>query len=369
MTNTDSPEQNEPATPAHERALAIRQALIADDRGLRLKNYDDYAAFALKITKSQFMPQGFQNEHDVFIALQKGAECGLTPMQSLESIYVVNNRATFFGDTPKALCEASGLMVDYDQYEEGKRYEDSYKWIVSSQRKGRKPLITTYSVADAKIAKLWGKAGAWTTAPWRMLMFRARSYNLRDNFSDVLKGIQIGELVDDGENLPGFENAKEAKVVTPNFGGQAPEPRSELMTPAVGSGIMSEPVKEPTAPSEPPPKRGPGRPRKLEQPPLIPEEKPMPKIDPIPVTGPEPSLTKPADQKAELVAKVKAKLEADRIPIQAFLKMMHENAFIDADPKDIELGHVNLEDVDPGGLATALDVWDTDIRQRLGGGK
>ena len=51
-----------------------------------------------------------------------------------------------------------------------------------------------FSVQDAKRAGLWGKMSAsgkptpWVLYPDRMLLFRARGFNLRDNFGDVLKG-------------------------------------------------------------------------------------------------------------------------------------------------------------------------------------
>jgi hypothetical protein len=109
-----------------------------------------------------------------------------------------------------------------------------------SKRRGRQPQTETFSVRDAKTAELWGKAsksgkpGPWILYPKRMLMFRARGYNLRDNFGDVLKGFTIGELVDD------FDTARQVagRVVEPNLAnGQAqqsatlPQPSAENQIP------------------------------------------------------------------------------------------------------------------------------------------
>src|SRR5215813_14003017 len=134
MPNTDSlTEQTIP----QDRSLAVRQAqqITVGDRGLKLTNYEEMFRFAKAVAQSKFKPVADWTEVDCFICLQKGAEVGMTPMQSLESIYVVNNRATLFGDAPKALVEASGLMTDYDQYEEGKPFEDDFKYVVTSHRK------------------------------------------------------------------------------------------------------------------------------------------------------------------------------------------------------------------------------------------
>lgn len=152
----------------------------------------------------------------------------MTAMQSLESIYVVNRRATIFGDAPKALCEASGLLEDYFQEFQGEEGSDDFRAVVTSQRKGRKPQTETFSVRDAKTAELWGKKGPWTNYPKRMLMFRARGYNLRDNFGDVLKGFQIGELVDD------FDTARQVagRVVEPNLPNGQAQPTATLPQPS-----------------------------------------------------------------------------------------------------------------------------------------
>jgi hypothetical protein len=82
--------------------------------------------------------------------------------------------------------------------------------VVISTRKGSEPLETRFSVADAKLAGLWGKSGPWSQYPERMLLFRARGFNLRDNFGDVLKGLRTHEELRD---IP-----REPRNVTPTPG-------------------------------------------------------------------------------------------------------------------------------------------------------
>lgn len=53
-----------------------------------------------------------------------------------------------------------------------------------------------FSVADAKLAGLWGKA-IWKQYPRRMLQMRARAFALRDAFADVLKGLSVSEEASD----------------------------------------------------------------------------------------------------------------------------------------------------------------------------
>jgi hypothetical protein len=270
----------------------------------------------------------------------------MSPMQSLESIYVVNNRATLFGDAPKALIEASGLMSDYKQSYEGKEGTDDYRCVVTSTRRGRQPMSETYSVRDAKTAQLWDKPGPWKLHPRRMLLFRARGFNLRDNFGDVLKGFQIGELVDE-DGIAGFEHAKQARVVEPNF------ERS--------SDASSE---------ETPVKRGPGRPRKPPQAPSLEADAPAvsavqndiaaPSSSP-PRQEPRESLFDPERTPVQVLA---AKLADAGISPAVFLQVMRRQGALQAEPDEEEIssGRFALASCSLIDLRLALDNWETVLR-------
>jgi len=70
--------------------------------------------------------------------------------------------------------------------------------ICEAKRKGYPTAtVVQFSVADAKRAGLWGKAGPWTQYPRRMLQLRARGFALRDGFPDVLKGLVTAEEAQD----------------------------------------------------------------------------------------------------------------------------------------------------------------------------
>jgi hypothetical protein len=315
------------------KAITTRQSISFGERGLRFLDMDQMFRFSKAVAGSQFCPKGW-SEIDCFVALQKGAETGMTPMQSLESIYVVNNRATLFGDAPKALVEASGLMTDYKQQYEGQEGTDDYRCVVTSTRKGREPMTETYSVRDAKTAELWNKPGAWKLHPRRMLLFRARGFNLRDNFGDVLKGFQIGELVDE-DGVAGFEHARNAsaKVVEPRFDSQeerpatkAPEQSSEL------------------------PKRPRGRPPKNPEP-----------TDYGPNAVPEMKATQQSfatePTESTLAAEIKRRLEVANLAPDKFLALMRSYEFIGPEV-------TTIEQCRPDDLKLALGHW-TDVLTEL----
>ena len=61
----------------------------------------------------------------------------------------------------------------------------------------KSPIIRTFSIAEARKARLLGKSGPWQDYRGRMLQMRARGFALRDGFADVLKGLNIREEVED----------------------------------------------------------------------------------------------------------------------------------------------------------------------------
>jgi hypothetical protein len=66
-----------------------------------------------------------------------------------------------------------------------------------TKRKGIPEMVRTFSLDDAKQAKLLDKPGPWQGYRPRMCFNRARAFALRDAYADVLKGLAIYEEVRD----------------------------------------------------------------------------------------------------------------------------------------------------------------------------
>lgn len=215
MSETTTAVAPAPSTNGQQAAIAKPAANASvGARGIIIEDYNALARFAQMVEASGFAPKGM-NVQAIGIAIQMGLEVGLSPMQAIQSTAVINGRPGIYGDAAKALVEASGLLEDYDQWFDldGARLQtgggdsrtpnaaelknDALTCCVMSRRRGRKPMVTTFSIGDARGAGLWGKAGPWSQYPARMMMFRARGFNLRDNFGDVLKGLRTVEELRD----------------------------------------------------------------------------------------------------------------------------------------------------------------------------
>jgi hypothetical protein len=171
-------------------------------RAIVPQDFEGAWRIASAICKAGMAPRGLDQPEKAMVAIMHGLEVGLTPMNALQSIAVVNGRPTIWGDGAIGLARASGLLEWMEEKFEGEG--DSFTAICIVKRKGEpKPMRGDFSVGNAKKAGLWGKRGKqgeptpWITYPERMLKMRARAFALRDAFADVLKGLSIREEVQD----------------------------------------------------------------------------------------------------------------------------------------------------------------------------
>lgn len=162
------------------------------------------------LAQSGMLPKAYgQDPNKVMVGILAGAEVGLTPFAALQSIAVIGNNPSLWGDGMLGLVEASGLLEDFEETDDGN------KATCRAVRKGRPTaIVRTFSMEDAKRAGLAGKSGPWSQYPARMRQMRARSIALRDGFSDVLKGLKSAEEVRDYATMDGGTLHGAPQVVT-----------------------------------------------------------------------------------------------------------------------------------------------------------
>jgi hypothetical protein len=162
-------------------------------RGLAMTTLDELMRFSEMVAKTDLVPTDFKGHPEkCLVGIQFGAELGMSPMQSLQNICVINGRPSIYGDAALALCKASSICDDVIETMEGAGTPNPVAVCIAI-RKGREPVTVRFSVSDAKRAGLYGKAGPWTQYPARMLSLRARGWALRNAFPDLLKGLITSE--------------------------------------------------------------------------------------------------------------------------------------------------------------------------------
>lgn len=151
------------------------------------------------MARSQLVPKEFIGKpSNILVAMQWGNELGLSPMQSLQNIAIINGKPTMYGDALLALVRADIRCLGVEEKVEGEGDKRVATCTIKrEQGAGVEEVARTFSVADAKQAKLWGKQGPWQQYPERMLQMRARGFCMRDAFPDVLRGVITTEEADD----------------------------------------------------------------------------------------------------------------------------------------------------------------------------
>ena len=140
-------------------------------------------------------------------AIMHGLELGLSPMQALSGIAVINGKTTIYGDLLTAVLWANGFKVK-------KWIEGEGDGMIARARITRpdgEVIEDKFSVAQAKQARLWdtreevikkGKGGetykapndsAWFRFPEDMLGWKALGRCCRAGASDATRGLMIRE--------------------------------------------------------------------------------------------------------------------------------------------------------------------------------
>lgn len=210
---------------------------------------------AKTLASSQLIPKAFQQRPgDVFVAMMWSHSLGIPIVQGLQGIAVINGKPSLYGDALLAVCMGSGQMADIEETVTGNA--DNLTATCKVTRRGKPtPVVSTFSMADARAAGLLGKPGPWKQYTSRMLKMRARAFALRDAFPDVLSGIASAEEMQDVE---GTATEKATENVAEQVA-KMPRRRSKLPVQAPKEGTEAEVVK-PAAPAQelpPPPEPAP----------------------------------------------------------------------------------------------------------------
>lgn len=148
---------------------------------------------AQMIARSDLAPKDYKGKpENVAVAIAMGMELGVSPMQAIQGIAVINGRPSVWGDLMLALCRAH---PDCDGIDESLEYDSAGNVVAAVCRASRAGHVQErrFSVDDAKRAGLWTKDGPWKQYPHRMLQMRARGFCLRDVFADALRGLASAE--------------------------------------------------------------------------------------------------------------------------------------------------------------------------------
>lgn len=190
-----------------------RRRVMPDTSAIRVSTREDVKALASMLSdpSSSIKISGARTPGDNYLALLAGIEAGLTATQTVKNIMVVNGKPTIWGDAFMALILQHPELAGMEERIEGTG--DNRVAITRMVRERVTPAGSVvriereyrFSVADARTAGLWGKAGPWKNNPDRMLAWRSKTFCGRDLFADVIGGLGVTEEVQDYSTRPSFD--------------------------------------------------------------------------------------------------------------------------------------------------------------------
>jgi len=121
-----SEEQQESTEVATHTPASTQTIQTYAGRGLNLTTFDEMWRFAKAVAASGLAPKDMQKPETLLVAIEMGLEVGLTPMQAIQNIAVINGRPGLWGDAIPGLVRSSGHQEYYKQEKIGTPSTDGY---------------------------------------------------------------------------------------------------------------------------------------------------------------------------------------------------------------------------------------------------
>ena len=168
---------------------------------IEVRNMDDVERLARVAVASGLVR--VKRAEEAAVILLTGRELGLSPMQSLRGIYVVNGSPVLSADLLVAVVRASGLCASWRTVE-----STADLCTIETLRRGEdKPARRTWTMADAKRAGITGKQ-TWAQYPTAMLRHRCAADLAREVYPDVCLGLYTPEELEGVEVRPVAETVR-----------------------------------------------------------------------------------------------------------------------------------------------------------------
>lgn len=157
------------------------------------------------ISAGQLLPSSLRGKPaDVLLVMMTGREFGLSPMQSIRSIHVIDGKGVVSADILVAFCKRRADVCRYFRMVESSGTVATYE----THRVGEpSPTKMSFTLEEAKLAGLAGR-GNWSKFPAAMLRARCSSALARAVYPDLCAGIYDPDELD----APAANNAAPASI-------------------------------------------------------------------------------------------------------------------------------------------------------------
>lgn len=218
-----------------EKTMKNNESPVLRQVGLDLEPFEKAEQIAARLSKSSLLPSAVRGKPaDLAVIMITGHELGLSPMQALRGLHVVEGRPILSADLIVGLvkkhpaCKYFRLVESTDE-----------KATYETQREGEpEPTRITWTIQQAAKAGLTGRQN-WKAHPAAMLRARASAALARAVYPDVAMGIyDPDEALDFIDASRVFKPRVEAKA-------KAPPPPASKTEEEIEDAEIIEPVPDP----------------------------------------------------------------------------------------------------------------------------
>ena len=171
----------------------------------------EITSLADAFVKSGYFPD-VKSQAQAIVKMAAGREMGLGPFYSMQKIYIIKGRPAVAAEAMAALIKRDG-EYDYEILE-----HTNEKCTVQFTRGGEVKYVSTFTMEDARRAKLVKVDSGWQTWPREMLFARALSHGARIVCPHLVAGattleaesVMPGEEGEIGEGAPSSPAAPES---------------------------------------------------------------------------------------------------------------------------------------------------------------
>ena len=181
-----------PAAPQAQTALAV-QTVQAEIAPFRPENLNQAARLATSLAKSTMLPTALRGKPaDVLVVLITGHELGLSPMQSIRGMHVIEGKAVMSAEMMSGIVRFHDGTCKYLMLVESTDTVATYE----THRIGDPRAVQlSYTIEQASKAGLAGKDN-WKRHPAAMLRARCLTAICRAVYSDLINGVYDPEEIE-----------------------------------------------------------------------------------------------------------------------------------------------------------------------------
>lgn len=148
-------------------------------------NVNEALSLAKVLVESRLLPKSITTAQQAFTIMAAGKEMGLTAMQALRSIHVIEGKPSCSADLILALCKRHPDVCMYFRLVKSDALIATYE---TRRRGDPEPTTLSFTIEQAKAAKLTGKDN-WTKYPEAMLRARCIAALARAVYPDLVLGV------------------------------------------------------------------------------------------------------------------------------------------------------------------------------------